>query len=148
MYCPLAWHFCSKASQNKIEKIQYRSLKILSNDYYSDYEFLLEKTENPTMEIRRLRSLALEVFKTLNDLNPNFMKEIFYYLPHSTHRKHDIFVHSRKTAKYSDKSLKTLGPHIWNSLPENIKSETSISIFKSYIKNWFGPKCKCRMCSF
>ena len=37
------------------------------------------------------------------------MKEIFYYSPHSTHRRHDIFVHSRKTAKYSDKSLKTLG---------------------------------------
>ena len=23
MYCPLTWHFCSKSSQNKIEKVQY-----------------------------------------------------------------------------------------------------------------------------
>ena len=30
MYCPLTWHFCSKSSQNKIEKIQYRSLKMLT----------------------------------------------------------------------------------------------------------------------
>ena len=29
------------------------------------------------MEVRRLRTLALETFKTLNDLNPAFMKNIF-----------------------------------------------------------------------
>ena len=45
MYCPLTWHFCSKPSQNKIEKIQYRSLKMLTNDYNSDYKDLLEITK-------------------------------------------------------------------------------------------------------
>ena len=29
------------------------------------------------METRRLRGIAYEAFKTLNDLNPNFMKEKF-----------------------------------------------------------------------
>ena len=29
------------------------------------------------MEVRRLRTLALETFKTLNDLNPAFMKNLF-----------------------------------------------------------------------
>ena len=48
------------------------------------------------MEIRRLRTLALEIFKTLNNLNPTFMKNIFNFSPHCTHRKHDIFVHPRK----------------------------------------------------
>ena len=59
MYCPLTWHFCSKLSQNKIEKIQYRSLKMLTNDYNSDYQDLLEITKTSTMEIKRLRTLAL-----------------------------------------------------------------------------------------
>ena len=63
MYCPLAWHFCPKSSQNKIEKIQYRCLQLLTNDYDSDYKQLLEKTEKPTMEIRRFRTLALEILK-------------------------------------------------------------------------------------
>ena len=63
MYCPLTWHFCSKPSQNKIEKIQYRSLKMLTNDYNSDYKDLLEITKTSTMEIKRLRTLALEVLK-------------------------------------------------------------------------------------
>ena len=65
-----------------------------------------------------------------------------------THRKHDIFVHPRKTANYGDKSLKSVGSHIWNSLPDEIKATTSLSIFKKFIKNCFGPKCKCKLCSF
>ena len=146
MYCPLAWHFCHKSSQNMIEKIQYRCLKLLTNDYENGYELLLKKTKNPTMEIRRMRTLALEIFKTLTDLNPSFMKDIFHFSPYCSHKKRDIFVHPRNTVTYGDKSLKSFGPHIWNSLPEQIKTTTSISIFKNFMKSWFGPKCKCKMC--
>ena len=146
MYCPLAWHFCPKSSQNKIEKIHYRCLKMLTNDYHSDYKALLKSTGKPTMETRRIRVLATEIFKTLNNLNPSFMKDIFHFSPYNTHKKHDIFVHSRNTSTYGDKSLRALGPHTWNSLPENIKSTASLFVFKEFIKNWFGPKCKCKLC--
>ena len=100
MYCPLAWHFCSKSSQNKIG--QYRSFKSITNTYHGDYKFLLNETGNSTKEIKRLRTLALEIFKNLSNLNPNFMKDIFNFSPYSTHRKHDIFVHSRNTSNYGD----------------------------------------------
>ena len=79
MHCPLVWHFCSKSSKNKIEKIQYRSLKLITNNYCSDYKSLLNKTGNSTIEIKRLHTLALEIFKTLNNLNPNFMKDILNF---------------------------------------------------------------------
>ena len=69
MYCLLAWHFCSKPSQIKIEKNQYRSLKLITNGY-SDYKFLLIKTGNSTMEIKGLGTYALEIFKTLNNWDP------------------------------------------------------------------------------
>ena len=74
------------------------------------------------------------------------MKDIFNFSPYSTHRKHDIFVHSRNTSNYGDRSLRALGPHTWNPLPENIKSTTSLIIFKDFIKNWFGAKCKGKRC--
>ena len=61
MDCPLAWHFCSKTSQNKINKIQYRSLKLITNDYNSDYKFLLNETGNSSMKIERLRTLVLHL---------------------------------------------------------------------------------------
>ena len=36
-YCPLVWHFSSAKSVKKIEKIQERALRILYNDFSSDY---------------------------------------------------------------------------------------------------------------
>ena len=76
-YCPLVWHFSSCKSTAKIEKIHKRSLKMLLNDNISDYNTLLDKGGKPSMEIKRLRILATEIFKTINNLNPVFMKNIF-----------------------------------------------------------------------
>ena len=76
-YCPLVWHFCSCESINKLEKIQERAFRLLLNDYESDYDQLLAKANKPTLEIRRIKFLATEIFKTLKNLNPPYMKEIF-----------------------------------------------------------------------
>ena len=69
------------------------------------------------MEVRRLRTLALEI--------PN-----------------------RNTVQLGDKSIRSLGPHIWNGLPEEIKNETSYDKFKEYSNTWYGPKCTCSLYSF
>ena len=76
-YCPLVWHFSSRKSINKIENIQKRALRFLLNDYSSDYETILKKTNKCTMEVKRLRLLALEIFKAFNENCPNFIKDYF-----------------------------------------------------------------------
>ena len=73
-YCPLVWHFCSSKSSRKTEKIQERTLKILYNDSTNDYNQLLNKYSKTSMEVKRLRNLAMEIFKTLNYLNPENTK--------------------------------------------------------------------------
>ena len=88
--------------------------------------------------------LGLEIFKTLNKLNLAFIKEIFHRTKCLTHRPNNIQVNVHKTAKYGDKSLKTLGCHIWNSLPEQ-KAETDFIKFKEDINQWFAPVCKCKL---
>ena len=42
-YCPLVWHFCSSKSLYKIEKVQERGLRLLHNDFASDYVELLNQ---------------------------------------------------------------------------------------------------------
>ena len=81
-YCSLVWHFTSMRSTNKIESIQKRALRLLYNDYTSTYDSLLTKVNKPSMEIKCYQTLALEIFKTLNDLNPTCMQDIFIYPPH------------------------------------------------------------------
>ena len=75
-YFPLVWHFSSCESIRKIKKIQKRFLRISLNDYESDYETLLSNSNKPTMKIRRLRTLAVEIFKTQNEINLPYMKDI------------------------------------------------------------------------
>ena len=131
-YGSLIWHFCNKKSQNKIEKIQERCLKVLLNDYTSNYEELLENSKSVPMKIKRLRNIIIEIFKTLNNQNANFMKEIFHHSPNLTHRKHNIYVHPQHTTRFGTKSLRALGAHLWNLLPENIKSTESFIELKNF----------------
>ena len=73
------------------------------------------------MEVRRLGTLALETFKTLNDLNPAFMKNLFAKRDVSKKRKNNLEIPNRNTVKFRYKSIRSLGPHIWNGLPEESK---------------------------
>ena len=111
-YFPLALLFCTSKSLKKIEKIQERTLRILYNDPTSDYNQLLNKSGKATMEVKRLGKLALEIFKTLNNLNPEYMKEIFYKTTNLTHIPFNIKVNQNNTTKYGNKNLKSLQPHI------------------------------------
>ena len=73
-YCPLVWMFLSAKSLNRIENLQERALRFLLDDYESTYEQLLNKAGRSSMSINRLRTLCVEIYKTLNELNPSFMK--------------------------------------------------------------------------
>ena len=74
------------------------------------------------------------------------MKEIFYLSAHETHKKYDLFVHSRNATKYGNHSVRVLWLHISNSLPEEIKKLFSLHAFKNYIKGLCGQKSKCYLC--
>ena len=62
---------------NKIKNVQNTALRFILNEYESDYKTLLKKCNKCTMEVKRLCTLALETFKTLNDLNLTFTKHVF-----------------------------------------------------------------------
>ena len=147
-YCPLVWHFSSKKSINKVENIQKRALRFLLNDYSSDYETLLKKSNKSTMEVKRLRVLALEIFKAFNENSPSFIKDYFEKNENSTSRKYDLKIPMRNSVTFGDNSLRCLAPRVWNSLPKEIKTETSYLKFKEEINKWFGPECKCSLCSY
>ena len=47
---------------------------------------------------------------------------------------------------FGNKSVRSFGPKIWNSLPPHIKSCESLETFKRVIKNWDGITGNCRAC--
>ena len=81
-----------KRSTNKIETIPKRALRLLYNDYTSNYDDHLAKTNKPSMEIKRYRTLALDIFQTLNVLNPTYMQDLFYLRSSSAIRPNNIAI--------------------------------------------------------
>ena len=69
--------FSSTQSLNKIENLQKRALHFLYDDFEASCEDLLSKGGKSKMNVRRLRILCVEIYKTLNDLNPCFMNNNF-----------------------------------------------------------------------
>ena len=76
-YSPLVWDFNSYKAFQKIENIHKRCLRMIHNGYDSDYETLLKISGTSAMQIKRIKQLATEMFKTVNNLSLNFMKYIF-----------------------------------------------------------------------
>ena len=140
------WHFATLEGIDKIEKVQERSLKFILNDYDKTYFQLLDISKKPSMEVKRLRILITEIFKTLHDSNPGFMKDIVHYCQNKSHKKHNLYVPSRNTSRYGNSGLRALGAHIWNSLVENMKCADSVYELKNFLKGWYG--CNYYLCIF
>ena len=96
------------------------------------------------MEVRRLRM----ILKSLNDLNPSFMKNLCNKRNSKNRRKNDLIIHTRNSITFESNSLRCLGAHVWKTLPENIKEITSFEKFKESINNWYEPNCKCSLCYY
>ena len=64
---------------------------------------------NQSKHVYRLRSLCIEIFKTLHGLNPSFMKNIFIFntenRPVRSQNINNLKVHVSKTQTYGTKSI-------------------------------------------
>ena len=150
-YCLLVWMFLSASLLKKIENLLKRALRFLYNDFDISYEELLLKSDRATMRINRSRLLYNEIYKTINNLNPEFMRDLFSLRETSRliRKKYmlnlNLPVHNLVT--FGSKSLRVFGPKIWNSLPYHIKSSENLESFKMIIKHWNGTRCNCKVCN-
>ena len=78
--------------------------------------------------------MVYEIFKTLNNLNPVFMKNIFHYSPNVTGKKHNLYIHTQNITKFGNKSLRAFDANIWNTLPESCSMPENIKSINSLLK--------------
>ncbi len=149
-YCPVVWHFCGVTLTRKMEKVQERALRFLLNDFNSEYDVMLQKVGLDTLFLRRLKVIACEVYKAINDLSPSFMNEIFNVKEVQHDLRDNVILVQPKFGKirYGQSTLSYYGPHIWNLLPSEAKTGVSINVFKDMLSTWEGPHCQCNLCYF
>ena len=147
-YCPLAWMFHSRHLNNKIDKIHERALRIAYKDYESSFNTLLERDTSVTIHTKNLQILMIEMFKTKENINPPFMKEIFRErnITYNLRNNNEFMLPRAKTVTYGTETIKYRGQRLWLSLPQHIKNAQSVNEFKNKIKSWNGAECTCRLC--
>ena len=74
-YCPLIWMFCSRTSNNMINKIHERALRLILNDHTSDFDTLLQNNNDTCNHHRNIQTLMIEIYKMKN--NPPIMDNMF-----------------------------------------------------------------------
>ena len=148
-YCPLVWHFCSKKLTYKLERLQYRALKIVFNDYKSDYDTLLDRIKMPSLHINRIKQLAIEIFKCLHNISPTYIQELINVKSpkYSFRNTNTLEIPIVNTTTYGKKSFRFEAPKIWNSLPNAIRCTTDYKEFQKLIKLWSNDNCGCSMCT-
>ncbi len=57
------------------QNVQERALRYVLNGFNNTYSNLLHTASKSTLYLARLRILAIEIFKTLNDMSPLYMKD-------------------------------------------------------------------------
>ena len=145
-YCPIIWMYCQRKSNNLINRIHERALRIAYNDYLSDFKVLLEKDNSVTIHQRNIQALTLEVYKTLNDLNPGFMKEIFYLKQHDyPTRNQQIVYPNPHTVSYGLETFGYKASQIWSKIPYEIQQGNETNFKKEIIK-YCENICKCNLC--
>ncbi len=148
-YCPIVWHFCGIVQMRRLEKIQERALRFLYNDNKSTYNELLKRAKYDTLHLRRIKTIAIEVFKSLNELNPSFM-HMFKYVKTDYDFRDGFKIEMKRFNKmlYGRCTFEYYGAHLWNKLPNDFKSCMNIDSFKQMLSTWDGPRCNCNLCDF
>ena len=117
-YCPIIWMHCQRKCNNLINRIHERALRIAYNDYISDFKALLKNDKSVTIHQKNIEALLLEIYKTLNNLNPTFMKDIFCLkeLNYFT-RKQSLVYPNPHTVAYGLESFGYQACNLWGKIP-------------------------------
>ena len=150
-YCAVVWHHCGATNTKNLEKLQLRALRFVFKDYTSSYDDLLQKACLPTLELSRIRMIALEVFKIKNAMSPNYMNgaDGMFKPPTNTYNlrsRNSATIYHSSTTRHGLHSFRHYGATIWNQLPGHLKTTTDYCTFKNFINTWDGPKCRCNSC--
>ena len=120
-------------------------MRINSNE---SYEALLTRNNEVSIHQKHLRALATEIYKSLADINPDFMKPYFIIkeMPYNLRNGCALKLPSANSTYYGINSVLFRAYLMWNRLPVSVKQSQSLLEFKSKIKTLRNIVCTCTIC--
>ena len=108
-----------------MERIQHRALSfVFGNDYRKNrrdikaYKCLLTKANVAPLTTSRLRAIALQVFKSIHQLGPSYLHNLFKpnLKRRSSRNKNSVDIPRVNTTTFGQHSLRFYGAKLWNEL--------------------------------
>ena len=137
-YAILIWGNTCKSYLDKLVKLQKWAIRTVSSSHYRSHTAPLFAKHN-VLTVTDMHMLELGVFMYkffINDLPVSFKN---YFNRRSdvhdypTRQLNDFNLTNNKKS-LSDRGIRSSGPILWNSLPENIKDSKSVKHFRNQLK--------------
>lgn len=140
--------FCSRISNNLINKIHERSLRLITNDYNNDYETLLKSSDEICNHHRNIQTLMIEMYKIYHNIAPPIMDSMFQrrHKNYNLRNFQEFFTEKKRTVASGLETISYRSPQLWSLLPENLKVINTLNQFKIEVRKWICYDCPCRLC--
>ena len=140
--------FHGRQINDKTNKLHERALWTAYNDTITSFDELLVKDKTFTINHQNIQSLAIEIYKGVNNLPGGNLSEFFVRSSHNYNlgSRSELIVPSINTVFRGQNSVSYFESVIWNSIPAELRVINSFQVFKSEIKAWRPTNCHCRLC--
>ena len=145
-YCSVVWGKCNKTDLLKLQRSQNRYARlVLRTDYSTPKEELLRQLKWLSIENRIDYQYCIAVYKILNDMAPYYLnglaskRPVYYITRYST--LNPLFIPKPNT-KFKQRSFSFTAPHIYNNLPTQIRTSTTLQSFKNQTRRLFLSSIK------
>ena len=120
--------------------MHFRALQVVYNTYEKSCNGLIILNRDISIHQKHLQFLATEVYKSVNNLNPQFMWNCFNFstLPCKLRKGNKVNLPETRTC--FRRAL------LWNNPLRNVKEGQSVAEFKEKIKELGNLTCSCVMC--
>ena len=131
LYCNVIWGGTYQSHLEPIIKLQKKVIRIIMGEHY------LAHTCNLFFQAKILKFSDLHRFLVCNHMYKNLNQYINLNNHVYSTRNRDNIAPMFQRLSLTQHSVSYSGPHIWNSLPENLKNIQSFPTFKRELKLYF-----------
>ena len=147
-YCSLLWMFCSRSSNNLINKIHERALSLTSKINHIPFNELTSiNNDKSNTKNKNTQTLLIEVYMNLNGLSPRIMLDLFTARENIYNLRNfrELYCEKKKTIRYGTETVIHKTAQLWELLPYDIENSPTLMEFKERIKTWSPDYCPCRL---
>ena len=136
------WGTTSSANIERLSKLQKRAARIiLKADFMTPSKLMFETLGWLSVPKRLLYNKAILTYKALNNLTPTYISNLLTPLSEKHSRslrssENGLLCIPRSRSALYDRSFSHSASKLWNSLPQDIRTKSSLNAFKTCLRDY------------